>query len=69
MKKAVLFLIAISALFLVTSCEKQEKPITDGVAETLDYGTTLGKTLNKAKKQIPQMNEEHNRQLEKALED
>ena len=43
--------------------------ITDGVSETLDYGVTLGKTLNKAKQQIPQMNAQHNKELDDALKD
>lgn len=70
MKKiAFFFLVAVLAMPIFTSCEKQDKPITDGVSETLDYGVTLGKTLNKAKQQIPQMNAQHNKELDDALKD
>ena len=68
MKKIAFFvLVAALAMPIFTSCEKQDKPITDGVSETLDYGVTLGKTLNKAKQQIPQMNAQHNKELDDAL--
>lgn len=72
MKKNVGILLALvlfAFAFSLVSCTKQEKPVTDGVAETLDYGATVGRSYNKSKDMIQQINADHNRELEKALEE
>ena len=72
MKKNVGILLALvlfAFAFSLVSCTKKEKPVTDGVAETLDYGATVGRSYNKSKDKIQQINADHNRELEKALEE
>lgn len=74
MKKTLAALLALAAILCTigTSCGKKDSntpPPTDGVAETLDYGAAVGRAYNKSKANIQKANEQHNRELEKAMEE
>jgi len=46
---------------------QQTKPVTDGVTQTLDYGASVGRAYNNSKQKIKDINQQHNRELEDAL--
>ncbi len=72
LKSLTVLLLGALLLGVLPSCGKSESgkpPVTDGVKETLDYGGTVGKSYNQSKEKIQNLNEEHNRQLEDALQD
>ncbi|MGN0866075.1 MAG: hypothetical protein ACI4SG_00140 [Oligosphaeraceae bacterium] len=72
LKSLMAILLGAVLLGVLPSCGNSDSgkpPVTDGVKETLDYGGTVGRTYNKSKEKIQNLNEEHNRQLEDALQE
>lgn len=64
--------VGVALVCVLSSCGKPESgkaPVTDGVKETLDYGSTVGRTYNQSKEKLQKINQEQNRQLEEALEE
>ncbi len=66
-------LIALVVAGVVCSCDSKkssnENSVAKEVSDTIDYGigVTQTKALKKAQKQVQQLNEQHNKELEDAM--